>query len=123
MKKIFPLLFVLILLSACSPAPVQGFVALPDEMKLVIDGLLILAVSAVIQFAIVKVPFLAFLAGYAREWGLLLSAIFTPWLENLLPGGAFAEASLLGVQFVLAVIAGVLAMNKFATRRGLLAEG
>jgi hypothetical protein len=121
MKKIAVVLFAVLILSACAPVS-QGFVALPDSLKLAIEALAVLAVSAVVQFAIAKLQFLAFLLPYAREWGLALSALVIPWLENLLPGGAFAYASILAVQFVLAVIAGVLAMQKLFVRRGLLAR-
>ena len=121
MKKFGLISFVILaslILGGCAAAPVAGFVALPDTTKVAIDGLLILGVSLALQFAISRIQFLSFLAPYSKEWGLGLSALVIPWLENLLPGGLFAEASTLGVQAVLALISGWLASNKFLGSKG-----
>lgn len=123
MKYLKPFLFLALLVvititgSQASTSSVSGFVALPDPIKTAIDALFVLGVSALLTLAVTKFAWLSFLLPFAREWGLALASAVIPWIENYLPGGVFAEAGILFVQFVLAVIAGVLAINKAFARR------
>lgn len=117
MKKIVFLFLLAFLLVSCAPVPM--FVPLPEGTKVTIDVLVVAILALGIEFAVSKLPFLAFLKAYAQEWGLMLSAVLIPVIENFLPGGVFAEASVTGVQFVLAVIAAILASRKFLAKRSL----
>ena len=111
MKKFLfvPVVMILgvLLLSACAPvagAIANGFVALPDNLKGLIDGLFIAAFALLFDWAIGRLPWLEFLRRYQQEWALGASIAFVTWLQNLLPTG-YEDVSIKGVAFVLALIA------------------
>ena len=81
----------------------MNFVALPSDVQLAIQALVVAAVAFAIQFVIVRVPFLKFLAAYAQEWGLLLSAAVIDFIQNALPTGS-DDVSIKAILFILALI-------------------
>ena len=93
---------------------INSFVALPAEAQIAIQALIGALVVFVIQWVIARVPFLAFLAAYAQEWGMLLSAVVLDALQNALPTG-YEDASIKGVLFLLALIG---TFYKYARSKG-----
>ena len=81
----------------------MNFVALPTDVQLAILAVVIAAVAFAIQWVIVAVPWLAFLANYAREWALLLSALLIDFIQNALPTGS-DDVSIKLILFILALI-------------------
>ena len=81
----------------------MNFVALPSDVQLAIQALVVALVAVVLQWVIARVPFLKFLAAYAQEWGLLLSAALIDLIQNALPTGS-DDVSIKAILFILALI-------------------
>ncbi len=88
---------------------ISTVVALPAETQVALPGLVgllvLVAFNYIGNFAPWSVPFLS---KYKDEIAAALSGLFTGWLSNALPGGQWASASIGGVNFVIALIAGFL---------------
>lgn len=103
-------------LAACSPAPVEGFVQLPDPVRYQITALVVAAVGFVVAKLVLMLPFLRFLEEFRDPIALGLAVELIALLENALPS-AYPEVSLLAVQLVLAVLAALRA-GELLRRRG-----
>ena len=82
----------------------EGFVALPEDVKAGILAVVLFAVSFVFAKLIALVPFLKFLEDFRAPLALAIGASLIGWLENALPSGYDAVA-ILALQLVLAVLA------------------
>jgi hypothetical protein len=79
------------------------FVQLPSDVQLLIQALVVALVALAINWVIVAVPWLSFLANYAQEWGLLLAALLIDFIQNALPTGS-DDVSIKAILFILALI-------------------
>jgi hypothetical protein len=93
------------------------FVELPAETQLAVIGLIAALVDLGINALIAYAPWLGWLEPYKEEWGHMAGVAVLAFLQNLLPGD-YAEASILAVQLVLAIIAIVMGAKKFLAKRG-----
>jgi hypothetical protein len=92
------------------------FVELPSNTQLAIGGIVLAAFNLLIQYVLAYVPWLAeFVGKYKGEWASALTVALLSWLQNVLPGGEYADVSVLGVQLVVAIVLVVLA--KYGLRR------
>ena len=96
---------------------VSYFVDIPVEQELAITALVIALVDLGVVALISYFPWLAFLEAYKEEWGLALAAVAVAALENWLPS-AYPEISVLAVALVLAILAAIGFVKKFAAARG-----
>lgn len=84
---------------------------LPTNTEVLIGGLVMALLGLLVNWVAAYVPWLGvFLEKYKTEWGVTLAALFVGYLETNLPGGEYAELSVLGVQLVVAAI--LLALGK-----------
>jgi len=83
---------------------IEGFVQLPDELKIVITSLILAAVSFVFAKLIALVPFLSFLEQFRQPVAMAVAAALIGWFQNIVPD-AYAAVAILGLQLVLAVLA------------------
>lgn len=81
-----------------------GFVQLPDADVTIINGLVIAVVGFALSYLITLIPFLNFLSQYAEPFGLAISAALVNAFQNAVPD-QFAGAAVLGVEFVLSLLA------------------
>lgn len=96
----------------------EYFVALPVETQIGIAGLVGLLVTLLFNVIAAKLPWTTpFLSRWKEELTALLAGVVTGWLSNVLPGGAFEQASIWGVNFVIALIVAVLAYGGVAFGR------
>jgi len=82
----------------------QGFVALPDDVKVGIVAVVVWLVSWVFAQLIALVPFLKFLEEFKEPLALAISAALIGALENAIPD-AFGTIAVIGIQLVLALLA------------------
>ena len=82
----------------------EGFVALPEDVKAGILAVVLFAISFVFAKLIALVPFLAFLEELREPLALAIGASLIGALENALPTGYDAVA-ILALQLILAVLA------------------
>ena len=82
----------------------EGFVALPDDVKIGIAAVVLWLVSFVFSQLIALVPFLKFLEEFREPLALAIAAALIGWLENALPTG-LDNIAILAIQLVLAVLA------------------
>ena len=82
----------------------EGFVALPDDVKIGIAAVILWLVSFVFSQLIALVPFLKFLEEFREPLALAIAAALIGWLENALPTG-LDNIAILAIQLVLAVLA------------------
>ena len=84
-------------------------VSLPPETQVGVAGLVGLLVLVAFNYIGSLAPWaVPFLSKYKDEISAALSGVFIGWLSNTLPGGQWAGASIAGVNFVIALIAGFL---------------
>jgi hypothetical protein len=98
-------LFVLaaVLLAACAPAS-QGFVALPDGVRLGITAVVVWVVSFFLAKLIALVPFLSFLEEFREPLALAIAAALIGWIENIVPD-AYGAIAVIAIQLILAILA------------------
>ena len=85
-------------------------VAFPVETQVAILGLVALAVTLLFDFIGTKLPWaIPFLMKWKEEITVALAGVITGWLSTTLPGGVFEQASIWGVNFVVALVAALLA--------------
>lgn len=94
------------------------FVELPAETQLAVIAAIAALVDLAITAAIAYAPWLSWLEPYKEEWGMAAGAAALAFLQNALPGGEWAEVSILAVQLVLAILAVVGFVKKFLAKRG-----
>jgi hypothetical protein len=96
------------------------FIDLPAPTEGAILGIVLAVLTLAIQFLASYVPWLAaFLEQYKQEWAIALTGALVLALEAWLPGGDWADVSILGVQIVVAVLVialGRIALNKLRVR-------
>ena len=87
-------------------------VDLPGNVEAGVIGVVLALLTLAIQFIASYLPWLAaFLEQYKQEWGMALAALLIGVLEANLPGGEWADASILGVLFVTTILLVVLGRN------------
>lgn len=94
----------------------EGFVALPEDVKIGIAAVVLWLVSFVFAKLIALVPFLKFLEEFREPLALAIAAAAIGWLENALPTG-MDNVAILAVQLVLAVLA-ALGVSAVFKKRG-----
>lgn len=94
------------------------FVELPAETQLAVIVTVAALVDLAITAAIAYAPWLGWLEPYKEEWGMAAGASVLGLIQNALPDGQWAAASVLAVQLVLAIIAAVGFVKKFLAKRG-----
>ena len=109
MKRIWLILVVLVLsmvlLAACAPvAGFQGFVQLPDGVRVGITAVIVWLVSWVFAQLILLVPFLKFLEEFKEPLALAIAAALIGWIENIVPD-AYGGVAVLAIQLLLAILA------------------
>lgn len=82
----------------------EGFVALPDEVKIGITSVVLFVVSFALAKLIALVPFLAFLNAYREPLAFAIAAALIEALQNVIPD-AFAAVAILAAQLLLAILA------------------
>ena len=96
---------------------IQSFVQLPDPLVANLTAVIVTVIVLSINFLIVRVPFLAFLANYATEWGYVAAAAFVGWVQNSTPD-AYGEIAIHALYIVLAVIGLVTGAKRLLASRG-----
>lgn len=85
-------------------------VTLPPETQIALAGLVGLVVTLIFNAISIRLPWTApFLTKWKEEITAALAGVVTGWLSAHLPGGAFEQASLYALNFVIALIVAVLA--------------
>lgn len=95
----------------------QNFVQLPDGVVVAVTSLIVGAVVFGVNWLIVRVPLLRFLAAYAQEWGIALAAAAILWFQNAVPD-IYAAVAVHAVELVLAIIAVYKTLHTFAKKSG-----
>jgi hypothetical protein len=107
---VFVLLIVAVMLSvflsACSPAngAVQGFVQLPDDIRVGITALVLVAVSWVFARVITLIPYLKFLDEFREPLAMAIALELINLIQNAVPD-AFGVIAILALKLILAVLA------------------
>ena len=83
---------------------VNGFVSLPDTVRVGITAVVLWLVSIVLSNLILLVPFLAFLEQFKQPLSLALAAALIGLVEKAVPD-AYARVAVIAIQLVLAVLA------------------
>ena len=95
----------------------QSFVELPAPIMASVTALIVGAAIFGVNWLIVRVPLLKFLANYAQEWGVLIAAALIMWFQNVVPD-IYAAIAIHAVELVLAIIAVFSALRAYAKVRG-----
>ena len=82
----------------------EGFVALPDEVKVGIISAVLWLVSVVFAYLITLAPFFRFLEDFKQPIALAIAAALIGALENAIPD-SLGAAAVIGIQLVLALLA------------------
>lgn len=82
----------------------NGFVELPDPVKLGIEAVVVWLLAALFTNLILLVPFLAFLVPFQIPIAMALAAALIGWLEQIIPD-AWGTVAVYAIQFVLALLA------------------
>jgi hypothetical protein len=112
------IVLVAMLVTACAPAA-QGFVALPDLIKIGITGVVVWLVSFFFAKLIAWIPILVFLEQFRHPLALAIAAALIGWVQNIVPD-AFGAIAIIGIQLLLAILAffGVGEVLKAKAHRG-----
>ena len=98
-------------------------VTLPADTQLAIAGLVGLVVMLVINLIGSHIPWaVPVLMKYKDEVSAVLSGALIGWLSNVLPGGAFENVSIIGINLVVALIAAWLAYGALQFARNVKAK-
>ncbi len=93
-------------------------VAFPVETQVAILGLVALVVTLAFDYIGTRVPWaVPFLMKWKEEITVALAGVLTGWLSTNLPGGVFEQASIWGVNFVVALLAALLAYGTLGVIR------
>lgn len=80
-------------------------VSLPGPTQAAVVALVVAVVGILIRLVTMYVPWLGeFLEKYKEEWGTALGVLLVNVLQQYLPGGEWAGASILGVELVVAIL-------------------
>lgn len=116
--KIWRFLFVLVLLvfllSACAPAAAQ-FVELPEDVRVNIGAVVLVAVSWVLARLIALIPWLAFLDDFRVPLAAAIATQLIDLFQNAVPD-AYGDVAVLAVKLVLAVLALFLTFSRLKER-------
>lgn len=82
----------------------EGFVALPEEVKVSITAIVLAVVSFFLAKLIAIVPFLKFLESFREPLALSIAAALIGWVEASTPD-AFGNAVVFAIQLGLALLA------------------
>lgn len=96
----------------------NGFVALPDPVKLAVTALVLWGVSTLFTNAVLLLPFLAFLVPFADPIGMAIAAALIGWFQKAIPD-AWGTVAVFAVQLVLAILA-VLGIGQTLATQGVL---
>lgn len=116
MKRFLSLFALALLMVACSPTAVQGFVDLPDTVEAGITGVVVWLVSWFFVQLVLLLPFLSFLEEFKQPLALALSAQLIALIENAVPD-AFGDVAVAGIIFVLTILA-FFGVGQVLQRRG-----
>jgi hypothetical protein len=95
----------------------QSFVELPAPIVASVTALIVGAVIFGVNWLIVRVPLLKFLANYAQEWGIVIAAALIMWFQSTVPD-IYAAIAIHAVELVLAIIAVFSTLHTLAASRG-----
>lgn len=84
-------------------------ISLPEPTAAAVVALVVAAFGVLLRLIAAYVPWLSWLKRYKEEWGTALGILLVNVLQQYLPGGEWAGASVLGVQLVVAVLTVLLA--------------
>jgi len=97
------------------------FVQLPDPTQAAVVALVVAVFGIALRYVTLYVPWLGeFLEKYKEEWGTALGVILVNLLQQYLPGGEWAGASILSVELVVVVVGVLLTklvFNKLGVRK------
>lgn len=80
-------------------------ISLPEPTQAAVIALVVAGVGVLIRLVSMYVPWLGeFLEKYKEEWGTAVGVYLVNLLQQYLPGGEWAGASILVVQLVVAVL-------------------
>jgi hypothetical protein len=102
MKK-FLLVLPALLLAGCAPT-VQGFVALPDDVKIGLTAVVVWVVSFFFAKLLALVPYLKFLEQFREPLALAIAAALIGVIETNIPD-AYATVAVVAIQLLLAILA------------------
>jgi len=87
---------------------------LPSDTQAAVVALVVAGVGMLVRLIAMYVPWLGeFLDKYKEEWGTALGIMLVNLLQNYLPGGEWAGASVLAVELIVAVLTVVLGKYLF----------
>jgi hypothetical protein len=84
----------------------ETFVALPDDLKLAIAGVVLWAVAQFFRWLVAQFPWLDFLQGYAEPLAYALSAILIAALENAIHD-AYSSIGILALRLIVEILLAV----------------
>ena len=91
-------------------------ISLPEPTQAAVIALVVAVMGVLIRFIAMYVPWLGdFLEQYKEEWGTALGVVLVNVLQQYLPGGEWAGASVLAVQLVVAVL--VVLLGKYTLKK------
>jgi membrane protein YdbS with pleckstrin-like domain len=119
-KKMFSLFVAMVLgvlfLSACAPvAGAQGFVELPDDVRVGITSVVLVAVSWLIVRLVTLIPALKFLDQFRTPLAMAVAAELITLIQNAVPD-AFGSIAILALKLILAVVALFLIAEKLKAK-------
>lgn len=95
-------------------------ISLPEPTQAAVIALMVAVVGVLVRWMAMYVPWLGtFLDKYKEEWGTALGVLVVNVLQQYLPGGEWAGASILAVQLVvvvLTILVGKYLLNKAKVR-------
>ena len=104
MKKLIPVMIVILAIAFNLQRSAAGFVDLPASQEIAITGIFIALAGLAFDFAIGKFPWLEFFRQYQIAWASALALLSITGLENWLPDGS----DFLSIQAVALLIAAAL---------------
>jgi hypothetical protein len=119
-RKMFSLFVAMVLgvlfLSACAPvAGAQGFVELPDDVRVGITSVVLVAVSWLIVRLVTLIPALKFLDQFRTPLAMAVAAELITLIQNAVPD-AFGSIAILALKLILAVVALFLIAEKLKAK-------
>lgn len=103
---------------------IQKLVTLPAETQVAIGGLVGLLLTLLFALIGKYAPWtLPFLSKWKEELSAALAGVVVGWLSNILPGGVFTDASIFGVNFVVALLVALLSYGTLLFGRMVKAGG
>ena len=89
-------------------------ISLPEPTQAAVIALVVALVGVLVRLVAMYVPWLGeFLDKYKEEWGTAVGIYVVNLLQQYLPGGEWADASVIAVQLVVAILTVVIAKYLF----------